>query len=64
MTGSGLSGRGLTVLLGAITALTPAAMDIYLVSMPSLTEAFGASTTAVQMTIAVYLLGNAVGQLF
>jgi MFS transporter, DHA1 family, multidrug resistance protein len=60
----GAGSAGLTVLLGAITALTPTAMDIYLVSMPSLTEALQTDTTLVQLTVAIYILGNALGQIW
>lgn len=54
----------LTILLGAITALTPMAMDIYLVSLPSLAGEFATDAGSTQLTFSVYLIGNAVGQIW
>lgn len=54
----------LTVLLGALTALGPMSMDIYLVSVPSMTEAFHTGVAQVQLTLSLYMAGFAVGQLF
>ena len=53
----------LTVLLGALTAIGPMSMDIYLVSVPTMTEAFGATVNQVQLTLSLYMAGFAVGQL-
>src|SRR5689334_12405047 len=53
----------LTVLLGALTALGPLSMDIYLVSVPSVAQTFGASVREVQLTLSVYMVGFAAGQL-
>ena len=36
-------GRGMTLLLGALVAIAPLSMDIYLPSMPSMTRALGAT---------------------
>ncbi len=55
---------GLTVLLGALTALGPMSMDIYLVSVPSMTEAFHTGVAEVQLTLSLYMAGFALGQLF
>ena len=57
-------GRGMTLLLGALVAIAPLSMDIYLPSMPSMTRALGASTDEVQLTISVYMFGWGVAQLF
>jgi MFS transporter, DHA1 family, multidrug resistance protein len=57
------SSPALTILLGALTALGPLAMDIYLVSVPSMAEAFGATVSQVQLTLSVYMVGFAAGQL-
>ncbi|MBK8065104.1 MAG: hypothetical protein IPK29_14470 [Betaproteobacteria bacterium] len=48
---------GLTLLLGALIAIAPLAMDIYLASMPSMTRALSATTAQVQATLSVYMAG-------
>jgi DHA1 family bicyclomycin/chloramphenicol resistance-like MFS transporter len=53
----------MTVLLGALVALAPLAMDIYLASMPSMTRSLGASATQVQLTLSVYMYGWGLAQL-
>jgi DHA1 family bicyclomycin/chloramphenicol resistance-like MFS transporter len=53
----------MTVLLGALTAVGPMSMDIYLVSVPTMTEAFHASVSQVQLTLSLYMAGFAIGQL-
>jgi DHA1 family bicyclomycin/chloramphenicol resistance-like MFS transporter len=52
----------LTVLLAALAALAPLSNDIYLVSLPTMTEAFGASVDRVQLTLTVFMVGFAIGQ--
>jgi DHA1 family bicyclomycin/chloramphenicol resistance-like MFS transporter len=52
-----------TVLLGALIALAPFAMDIYLASMPSMTHALAATPAEVQLTLSVYMYGWGVAQL-
>jgi len=54
----------MTLLLGALIAIAPLSMDIYLPSMPSMTRALGASVDEVQLTISVYMFGWGVAQLF
>lgn len=54
---------GLTVLLGALVAAAPLAMDIYLASMPSLTRALTATPAQVQLTLTIYMFGWGVAQL-
>jgi DHA1 family bicyclomycin/chloramphenicol resistance-like MFS transporter len=54
----------MTVLLGALIAAAPFAMDIYLASMPSMTNALQASTAEVQLTLSVYMYGFGMAQLF
>jgi DHA1 family bicyclomycin/chloramphenicol resistance-like MFS transporter len=44
-----------TILLGALIAAAPFAMDIYLASMPSMTRALAASPREVQLTLTVYM---------
>jgi DHA1 family bicyclomycin/chloramphenicol resistance-like MFS transporter len=58
------AGRGMTLLLGALAAIAPLSMDIYLPSMPAMTHALGATADEVQLTVAVYMFGWGVAQLF
>jgi len=53
-----------TVLLGALIAAAPFAMDIYLASMPSMARALAASPREVQLTLTVYMYCWGVAQLF
>jgi DHA1 family bicyclomycin/chloramphenicol resistance-like MFS transporter len=54
--------RGMTVLLALMTALGPLSTDIYLASMPHIGAALGASNGSVQLTMSVYIVGFAFGQ--
>jgi DHA1 family bicyclomycin/chloramphenicol resistance-like MFS transporter len=54
----------MTVLLGALIAVSPLAMDIYLASMPSMTQALAATPEQVQLTLSVYMYGWGIAQLF
>ena len=54
----------MTVLLAFMTAIGPLSTDIYLASMPHIATEFGASTGAVQLTLSLYLIGFAGGQIF
>jgi DHA1 family bicyclomycin/chloramphenicol resistance-like MFS transporter len=45
----------MTVLLGALVAVAPLAMDIYLASMPSMARALAASNEKVQLTLSLYM---------
>jgi DHA1 family bicyclomycin/chloramphenicol resistance-like MFS transporter len=56
------SGR-LLVLLGALTGLTPMAVDMYLPALPSLTRDLHTTSAATQLTLAALLVGLAAGQL-
>lgn len=55
--------RAMTLLLGALVASAPVAMDIYLPSMPAMTRALGASDDEVQLTLVVYMFGWGAAQL-
>src|SRR5437870_5787416 len=57
-------GRGMTLLLGALIAIAPLAMDIYLASMPSMTQALAASPEQVPLTLSLYMYGWGLAQLF
>jgi DHA1 family bicyclomycin/chloramphenicol resistance-like MFS transporter len=54
---------GMTVLLGALIAIAPLAMDIYLASMPSMTRALAATPAEVQLTLSVYMYAWGAAQL-
>ena len=54
----------MTVLLGALIAAAPFAMDVYLASMPSMTRALTATPAQVQLTLSVYMYGWGAAQLF
>lgn len=53
----------LFVVLGAIGALTPLAIDMYLPAMPAIAKDLGTSAGAVQITLTAYTAGFAIGQL-
>src|SRR5437762_369656 len=50
-------------MLGALIAIAPLAMDIYLASMPSMTRALHAPTEHVQLTLSVYMYAWGAAQL-
>jgi DHA1 family bicyclomycin/chloramphenicol resistance-like MFS transporter len=52
----------LVVILGALTAFAPLAIDMYLPALPTLERAFLATTAEVQRTLATFFLGFALGQ--
>jgi DHA1 family bicyclomycin/chloramphenicol resistance-like MFS transporter len=53
----------MTLLLGALIAIAPFTMDIYLASMPSMTHALAATPEEVQLTLSVYMYGWGFAQL-
>lgn len=53
----------LFLVLGAIGALTPLAIDMYLPAMPTIAQDMGVTAGAVQITLTVYTAGFAIGQL-
>lgn len=53
----------LIVILGAIAALTPIAIDMYLPAMPSIAREFGVTAGDIQITLTAYTAGFALGQL-
>lgn len=55
---------GLVVLLGALTAMGPLAIDMYLPSLPSIGVDLHASASETQGTVAAFLTGMAIGQFF
>jgi DHA1 family bicyclomycin/chloramphenicol resistance-like MFS transporter len=54
----------LTLILGALTAFTPLAIDMYLPGLPALERALSTDPGSVQLTLSLFFLGLAVGQLF
>jgi DHA1 family bicyclomycin/chloramphenicol resistance-like MFS transporter len=55
---------GEVVLLGALTAFAPMAIDMYLPGLPSLAAGLHVSLNAAQATVAAFLAGLALGQLY
>jgi DHA1 family bicyclomycin/chloramphenicol resistance-like MFS transporter len=55
---------GLVILLGALTAMGPVAIDMYLPSLPAIAVSLHASPGEAQATVSAFLAGMAVGQLF
>lgn len=53
----------MTVLLGALIAIAPLAMDIYLASMPSMTRSLSATPEQVQLTLSLYMYGWGLSQI-
>ena len=54
----------LALILGALTAVGPLAIDMYLPSLPTIAREFGVSAGAVQASLAAYYIGIAIGQAF
>ncbi|WP_447554785.1 multidrug effflux MFS transporter [Vreelandella sp. EE22] len=55
-------GTGLLILLALITALDAMAIDMYLPGMPDIAEDLGVSAGHIQQTLAIFLIGLAMGQ--
>lgn len=53
----------LTLLLALLTSLGPLATDMYLPSLPAIAADFGTSISGVQLTLSLFLIGFASGQL-
>ena len=54
----------LPIMLGALSGLTPLAIDMYLPAIPSIARDLGSSVELVQLTVSTFLGGFALGQLF
>jgi DHA1 family bicyclomycin/chloramphenicol resistance-like MFS transporter len=54
----------LTVFLGALAALAPLSTDMYLPSLPLMSEKFGVTTSVIQLTLTMTMAGMAIGQIF
>ncbi|MFF9491225.1 multidrug effflux MFS transporter [Streptomyces flaveolus] len=57
------TGLLVTLVLGGLTATPPLAMDMYLPSLPEVTESLHAPAATVQLTLTACLAGMALGQL-
>jgi len=54
---------GWLILMGALTAIGPLSIDMYLPAFPAIASGLGAHSSEVERTLAAYLLGMAVAQL-
>ncbi|HVH29195.1 MAG TPA: Bcr/CflA family multidrug efflux MFS transporter [Vicinamibacterales bacterium] len=54
----------IALILGSLTAMGPLAIDMYLPSLPTIVRELNASSAAVQVSLAMYFVGMAVGQAF
>ncbi|MCW0235804.1 MAG: Bcr/CflA family multidrug efflux MFS transporter [Ferrovibrio sp.] len=54
----------LTLILGALSAFTPLAVDMYLPALPALERTLVTDSGKVQQTLSLFFLGLAIGQLF
>lgn len=61
--GAPLSASRLALILGAMTAIMPMAVDMYLPALPSLTQSLQVDPSRVQLTLSSFFLGVAGGQL-
>jgi DHA1 family bicyclomycin/chloramphenicol resistance-like MFS transporter len=53
----------LTLILGSLAAFGPLSIDMYLPSLPSLAQDFRADTAAAQLTLSIFFIGLAFGQM-
>ncbi len=53
----------LTVFLGALAALAPLSMDMYLPSLPLMLEEFNVEPSLIQLTLTMTMVGMAIGQI-
>jgi DHA1 family bicyclomycin/chloramphenicol resistance-like MFS transporter len=56
-------GAVIATLLTALVAFQALSTDMYLASLPALADSFGAEEATVQLTLSVFLIGSALGQL-
>lgn len=54
----------LALILGALTAIGPLAIDMYLPALPTIAREFATSAASVQASLAAYYIGIAIGQAF
>jgi MFS transporter, DHA1 family, multidrug resistance protein len=56
--------RRLALILGALTAVGPLAIDMYLPALPTIAREFSVDVASVQVSLAAYFAGIAIGQAF
>jgi DHA1 family bicyclomycin/chloramphenicol resistance-like MFS transporter len=56
--------RRLALILGALTAIGPLAIDMYLPALPTIAREFRVDASVVQSSLASYFIGIAIGQAF
>jgi MFS transporter, DHA1 family, multidrug resistance protein len=54
----------LAIVLGALTAMGPLAIDMYLPALPTIARDLATSAASVQVSLAMYFVGIAIGQAF
>ncbi|MFA5678652.1 MAG: multidrug effflux MFS transporter, partial [Pseudomonas sp.] len=54
----------LLLILGGLSAFGPLAIDLYLPAFPAMARSFATDTEQIQLSLAVYFVGLALGQLF
>ena len=54
---------GLTIILGALGAIAPLSIDMYLPALPALGRTFGTGASQIQLTLSAFVLGLALGQI-
>ena len=59
-----VSSRRLALILGALTAMGPLAIDMYLPALPTIARELGTDAASVQVSLAMYFIGIACGQIF
>lgn len=57
------AGRTVTALLVVLTALGPLSTDLYLPSLPAMRQSFATDVPTIQLTLSVYMIAFAAGQL-
>jgi MFS transporter, DHA1 family, multidrug resistance protein len=60
----GAAYRRLALILGALTAMGPLAIDMYLPALPAIAREFHTDVAAIQVSLAAYFAGIALGQAF
>ena len=53
----------LILILGSLTAFVPLSIDMYLPAFPQIAEEFGVEIGQVQLTLSIYMVGMAMGQM-
>lgn len=56
--------KGFIIILAMLTAISPLAIDVYLPSFTQIANDFSVSINKIEITLSIYLLGFAIGQLF